>query len=144
MDIEDIWRANHERVQAQKEEITHDVPTGWTEGLIDNPKIIDPDKDYKSHAEGGVYGPDECLAGVFLLFFSIDFWETVAQETNRYGFGDWVCPASGRGDEDDDSVDSNDFNPKEEPDDMNADLVDEGDAEAPTTRSRKKFPKGKG
>jgi hypothetical protein len=71
MDIEDVWRANHERVrvQAQKEEITHDVPTGWTEGLVDNPKIIDTDKDYKSHAEGGVYGPDECLADVFLLFF---------------------------------------------------------------------------
>jgi hypothetical protein len=24
------------------------------------------------------------------LVFPIDFWETVAQETNRYGFGDWV------------------------------------------------------
>jgi hypothetical protein len=47
MDIRDVWRANHERVrvQAQKEEITRDVPTGWTEDLVDNPKIIDPDKD---------------------------------------------------------------------------------------------------
>jgi hypothetical protein len=54
------------------------------------------------------------------LFFPIDFWETVAQETNRYGFGDWVHPASGRDDEDDDSIDSNDSNPNEEPDDMNA------------------------
>jgi hypothetical protein len=72
MDIEDVWRANHERVQAQKEEITRDVPTGWPEGLVDNPKkIIDPDKDYNSHAGGGVYGPKstafakttgECLA----------------------------------------------------------------------------------
>jgi hypothetical protein len=110
MDIEDVWRASHERVQAQKEEITRDVPTGWPEGLVDNPKkIIDPDKDYNSHAGGGVYGPKstafakttgECLADVFLLFFPIDFWETIARETNRYGFGDWVCPASaGRGDE---------------------------------------------
>jgi hypothetical protein len=57
MDIEDVWRANHERVQAQKEEITRSVPIGWTEGLVNNPKIIDPDKDYKSHAGGGVYGP---------------------------------------------------------------------------------------
>jgi hypothetical protein len=38
MDIEDVWRANHERVQVQKEEITRDVPTGWTVGLVDNPK----------------------------------------------------------------------------------------------------------
>jgi hypothetical protein len=35
-------------------------------------------------------------------------------------------------------------NPSEEPDDMNADLVHEGDAAAPTTPSRKKSPKGKG
>jgi hypothetical protein len=55
MDIEDFWRANRDRVQAQKEEITCDVPTGWTEGLVDNPKIIDPDKDYNSYAGGGVY-----------------------------------------------------------------------------------------
>jgi hypothetical protein len=48
VDIEDVWRDNSERVQAQKEEITHDVPTGWTEGLVDNPKIVDviqPDQD---------------------------------------------------------------------------------------------------
>jgi hypothetical protein len=45
MGIEDVWRVNHERVKAQKEEITCDVPTGWTEGLFDNPKITDPDKD---------------------------------------------------------------------------------------------------
>jgi hypothetical protein len=48
MDIEDVWRANGERVQAQKEEITRDVPTGWTEGLVDNSKIVDviqPDQD---------------------------------------------------------------------------------------------------
>jgi hypothetical protein len=48
MDIKDVCRDNGERVQAQKEEITRDVPTGWTEGLVDNPKIVDviqPDQD---------------------------------------------------------------------------------------------------
>jgi hypothetical protein len=48
MDIEDVCRDNGERVQVQKEEITRDVPTGWTEGLVDNPKIVDviqPDQD---------------------------------------------------------------------------------------------------
>jgi hypothetical protein len=36
------WRLdNGERVQAHKEEITRDVPSGWTEGLVDNPKIVD-------------------------------------------------------------------------------------------------------
>jgi hypothetical protein len=80
MDIEDVWRAYRERSQAQKEEITRDVPTRWTEGLADNPKNIGPDKYYNSHAGGGVYGPtctafantaDECVADVFLLFFPI-------------------------------------------------------------------------
>jgi hypothetical protein len=34
MDIENVWRAKRERVQAQKEEqIMQDVPSGWTEGL---------------------------------------------------------------------------------------------------------------
>jgi hypothetical protein len=47
MDIEDVWRADRERMQAQKEEIAQD----------DNPKIINPDKDHSSHAGGGVYGP---------------------------------------------------------------------------------------
>jgi hypothetical protein len=32
------------RVQAQKDEITRSVPIGWTDGLVDNPKNIDPDK----------------------------------------------------------------------------------------------------
>jgi hypothetical protein len=41
MDIEDVCRDNGERVQAHKEEITRDVPSGWTEGLVDNPKIVD-------------------------------------------------------------------------------------------------------
>ena len=153
MDIEDVRRANGESVQAQKEEITRSVPIGCTEGLVDNPKINDPEKDYKSHAGGGAYGPTstafakttgECLADVFLLFSPIDFWETVAQETNRCGSGDWVCPASGREDEDDDSINSNDSNPNKEPDDMNEDLDDEGDTAAPTTSHRKKSPKGKG
>jgi hypothetical protein len=48
MDTGDVCRDNGERVQAQKEEITSDVPTGWTEGLVDNPKIVDviqPDQD---------------------------------------------------------------------------------------------------
>jgi hypothetical protein len=71
-------------------------------------------------------------------------WETAAKETKRYRFGDWIHPANGRDDEENDSIDSNDSNPNEEPDDMNADLVDEGDATAPTTLSRKKAPKGKG
>jgi hypothetical protein len=50
MNIEDVRRANHDRVQAQKEEIACYVPTGWTESLLGNPKIINPDKDYNSHA----------------------------------------------------------------------------------------------
>jgi len=40
MDIEDVCRDNGERVQAHKEEITCDVPTGWTVGLVDNPNKI--------------------------------------------------------------------------------------------------------
>jgi hypothetical protein len=52
---------------------------------------------------GGEHGPSQAakscclvqsLGSLFIFFFPVRFLETIAQETNRYGNEEWVCPVS--------------------------------------------------
>jgi hypothetical protein len=85
---------------------------GWTEGEGLAWKL--PCQKEYSIGGGGEHGPSHaakscCLvqspASLFIFFFPVWFLETIAQETNRYHNGDWVCPIlNGRFDVDEDMV----------------------------------------
>jgi hypothetical protein len=85
------------------DELKRKIPSGWTEGETGSAWKLSRAKEY-SFAGGGHHGPslaaktvceNKSLADLFIFFFSIQFLETIARETDRYGNEDWVCPVTG-------------------------------------------------
>jgi hypothetical protein len=87
-----------------------------------------------SYCKGLVVDPQKDATKIILLLTHFQIVLTLQQFVFNH-------PACARDDEDDDSIDSNDSNPNKEPDDMNAELVDKGDAAAYMTPSRKRSPR---
>jgi hypothetical protein len=72
---------------------------------------------------GGHHGPSlaaktacesQSLADLFIFFFTIQFLETIARETNRYSNKDWVRPVPPTRSSDDDSILNGDGDDPEE------------------------------
>jgi hypothetical protein len=96
------------------------------EGEIGSSWKLPRDKQY-SVTGGGKHGPTlasktvcegHSLVNLFLFFFPLQFLQTIACETNRYGNKGWVCPAScssTNADDDDSSGDENDAEENNEP-----------------------------
>jgi hypothetical protein len=115
----DVWASKKKNRDIRNAELKRKIPSGWTEGEIGSSWKLPRDKQY-SFAGGGKHGPSlaaktvcegHSLVNLFLFFFPLQFLQTIARETNRYGNEDWVRPASRsstNADDDDNSGNEND------------------------------------